>query len=135
MLTDPILDANKRLHVKVAELEETIRQLKEDANGRGKIPEGLPYLTRQEEAVLSALLAKRGVVSRGVLFDQMHHRDSEASNDKIVDVIICKLRRKLVGSPVKICNLWGRGWYIERASFEAARITSDQSGVSEAVAA
>ncbi len=135
MLVDPILTANKRLHIKVAELEETIRQLRAEAAERAELPDGLPYLTRQEEAVLRTLMAKRGVVSRGTIFDEMHHRDSEAANDKIVDVIVCKLRRKLRGTDIKICTRWGRGWYIERATFKAARLTAEQSGIAEAVAA
>jgi DNA-binding response OmpR family regulator len=134
MLTDPILDANKRLHVRISELEETIRQLRVEAGERGQLPDGLPYLTRQEEAVLRTLLSRRGVASRGTIFDEMHHRDSEAANDKIVDVIICKLRRKLTGTDIKICTRWGRGWYIERATFQAARLTADQSAVAEIAA-
>lgn len=37
----------------------------------------------------------------------------EATDKKMVDVIICKLRRKLVKFKVEIKTIWGRGYYID----------------------
>lgn len=120
MLTDPILEQNKRLRARVAELEETVLQLQQEAEWRGDLPEGLPYLTRLEERVLRALLSRRGVASRDDILDCVYGVENDTVDPKIIDVILSHLRKKLVGMNIKICTQWGRGWYIERASHRMA---------------
>lgn len=70
-------------------------------------------LTRNETIVLSTLLA-RDVASRenlkAVLYPA-HVRDE--MGDKIIDVYICKLRRKLRPFGIKIYTRWAMGWHLD----------------------
>lgn len=116
MLTDPILDQNKRLRIRVAELEEEVRQLKDAAVFDGDIPGVGGRLSVSEEAILRMLMARRGVVSSASILTAI---GSEATSN-VAAVHISRLRHKLAGSGITICTRHGRGWYIERASHRMA---------------
>lgn len=137
MLTiDVLQEHNRRLRDRVSELEETVRALEARiaTSETEPLPDGVPSLTVLEERVLRSLLARKGVVERDTIFFETHGESSDV-DIKIIDVIVCKLRRKLVGTEIKIATSWGRGYFIERATFRAAQLTSAVSGIAEAVAA
>lgn len=66
------------------------------------------------ESKMLALLATYGFVDRSTLHRSIH---TQAEN-KIVDVYICKIRRKLSihGTPVTIETQWGTGYWMDEAS-------------------
>lgn len=71
------------------------------------------------EAGFILVLLKRDEADKDTLHyvieTQRHMRraDSpEATDKKMVDVIICKLRKKLVKFNVKIKTIWGRGYFV-----------------------
>jgi len=66
--------------------------------------------TQAESAILVAFL-KRTHVSKGSLHMLITRDQSKPPSVKLVDVMICKLRKKLPDG-VKIENLWGVGYYI-----------------------
>lgn len=66
-------------------------------------------LTRYEARALALLYAKNGTVSRDGIMDAMYAGDNEP-NIKIVDIWVCKLRRKL-GDGI-IHSLWGLGYQL-----------------------
>lgn len=80
-------------------------------------------LTKQEANVFGALL-KRVEVTR----EQVHsaiesgrpgeHR--EPTEPKIIDVVICKLRKKMALHDIHINTSWGKGYYIEGKQRERA---------------
>ena len=82
-------------------------------------------LTRTEQALLVRLLrSEGGLVTRAQLHDALYasRGDSDCPADKILDVLICKLRRKAtqIGAPALIATVWGRGW---RMAGVAPRVT------------
>lgn len=78
-------------------------------------------LTRTEAAVLSVLDARAGrVVSREAIFLAVW---GEAEVDmKIVDVVLCKLRRRLPEGTVR--TAWGRGWSLDVPLDAAAGVSA-----------
>jgi DNA-binding response OmpR family regulator len=46
---------------------------------------------------------------------------SRAEDSKIVDVWICKLRKKIKPLGLEIKNIWGEGYFIPREQREATR--------------
>ncbi len=81
------------------------------------------------EANFLALLLRRDEVDKDTLHgvveqqrEQRQHRPDkpEPTDKKIVDVIICKLRKKLP-TGVEIVTLWGRGYYIDEAGRRRAK--------------
>ena len=86
---------------------------------RGVAVDGLPVaLTPKEFAVLELLFLRRNtVLSKETLLDHLDGGDTnERQPATIVDVFICKIRRKLAqaGAQATIDTVWGRG-YIVRA--------------------
>ena len=84
--------------------------------GRSKVK-----LTRAEQAILSRLMRAQGaVVTREQLYDALYSGRAECDwpEPKIIDVFVCKLRRKLsqLGQCAGIETVWGRGWRIVGAA-------------------
>lgn len=79
-------------------------------------------LTKLQATLLSVLL-KRGEVEKPTLHHAIEHlrsqRTSQPSNleetdQKMVDVVICHIRKKLRPFSLEIKTLWSRGYYMER---------------------
>ena len=69
------------------------------------------YLTAQEHTVLSLLHAARGqVIARERILTTLYPIEADEAEIKIVDVIICKMRKKLEPLGVSIQTAWGRGY-------------------------
>lgn len=70
-------------------------------------------MTPAEAAILGALYVQRGQVARREhLFEALpcyDHADDDR-DIKIVDVLLCRLRKKLPAG--SIAGLWGAGWYL-----------------------
>lgn len=101
-----------------AKLRETVRQLKEL-----KLPNQALYLglglSKSERMMISALMASDGICTRDYFLDCLAFRNTAPSSSwpepKTVDVVICRLRKKLtgLGFPEVIKTEWGEGWRIE----------------------
>lgn len=74
------------------------------------------YLTRQEMVVFNSLFkAYPRVVTREKIFNDIYPLH-QTGCQKIIDVLICKLRRKLAPLGIVIATNWGCGYSIERTS-------------------
>jgi DNA-binding response OmpR family regulator len=79
-------------------------------------------LTPNERSILGLLQARLGrIVTRGALLDaaSFHHGWGREPMPKIIDVYICRLRRKLVGSGLAIETVWGSGYRMVRVDAAA----------------
>lgn len=80
-------------------------------------------LTPNEARVFSLLKARLGrAVSRGALLDaaSFHHGWDSEPTPKVVDVYVCRLRRKIKGSGYAIETAWGQGYRMVAAGQKAA---------------
>ncbi|WP_316858899.1 response regulator [uncultured Cohaesibacter sp.] len=58
------------------------------------------YLTRGEFELLTALVAKKGrVLTRDNLLNHLYHRQCDPNSDRIVDVLVARLRKKIEINP------------------------------------
>ncbi len=76
------------------------------------------HLTGLEFAVLELLVERRStVVTKRMFLDRLYAGKDEPEA-KIIDVFICKLRRKLKGSvaDLSIETVWGRGYVVDEHS-------------------
>jgi two-component system, cell cycle response regulator CtrA len=76
------------------------------------------HLTPKEYALLELLMLKRGVsLSKGACLNHLYGTDEEPEL-KTVDVIVCRLRKKLaaVGLPALVQNVWGCGYRLADAA-------------------
>lgn len=68
-------------------------------------------LTAQEAGVFDRLrMARGGVVSKTSLMAALYPLEADEAEIKIIDVFVCKLRRKLAPLGVEIGTAWGRGY-------------------------
>jgi two-component system cell cycle response regulator CtrA len=82
------------------------------------------HLTGKEYAVLELLTLRKGIVLTKEAFLNHLYGGMDEPEVKIIDVFICKLRKKLAqaGAPDLIGTVWGRG-YVLRDPTSPARIT------------
>jgi hypothetical protein len=81
------------------------------------------------EAALFLLLVKRREVTRDILHKATMQRRSPSADDtdpKIVDVMICKLRKKLIQFDLRIDTIWSCGYTMSpEHRIKAAKILED----------
>lgn len=72
------------------------------------------HLTGKEYAILELLVLRRGMVLTKEAFLSHLYGGMDEPEAKIIDVFICKLRRKLsdAGAPSVIGTVWGRGYTV-----------------------
>lgn len=106
-------------------LLEQVRQLEEALAPTAVLPRAW-RLTATEERLLRALRA----VGPNVLHHEramltLYGMFEDAPQQKILDVLVCKIRRKLIEAQaqIRIETIWGRGWRLSAescAQFDAA---------------
>lgn len=77
------------------------------------------YLTKKEYTILELLIKRKpSVVAKETFLSHLYHNICDEPNPKIIDVFVCKLRKKLINiagdldiTP-KIRTVWGRGYMI-----------------------
>ncbi|WP_378952176.1 winged helix-turn-helix domain-containing protein [Mesorhizobium sp. ANAO-SY3R2] len=89
---------------------------------------GRVVLTSRESMVMSLLLARTGaVVTKQMIFDYLYQGRDEPEI-KIVDVFICKLRKKIqavTGGVDLIETVWGRGHRFAKDRFREAEVAAE----------
>ncbi|ANM12075.1 winged helix-turn-helix domain-containing protein [Rhizobium sp. N324] len=94
-------------------LEERIRQL-EEALMPASIPVPVEYQLTANEARVYAHLASRDFGTRQSIMTALYSDRLEEPEMKIVDVFVCKMRRKLKPFGVRIETVWGQGYRLAR---------------------
>ncbi len=100
----------RRLREENDELHETVTQLKAllipaDAAHHMALRFGLTA----KQSLLVAALVEHGFKTRQQLLDAMYFGAEVAPDIKIVDVYVCKVRKKLRPHGLDIVTVWGRG--------------------------
>jgi DNA-binding response OmpR family regulator len=117
-----------RLREERDEAIEAARQLRDIAFGAGFVPalSNLFSLT-EGEAKCVAVMVAHPIARKAALMDALYFDDPEGGGgEKIIDVFICKARKKLQRHNVWIETVWGQGY---KLSDEArARIKAMVSG-------
>lgn len=70
-------------------------------------------MTAAEDALLGILASRKEVVTKEGAYTLMYGMADDPPMLKILDVMICKLRRKLRPHNITIHTVWGRGWYLD----------------------
>ena len=82
-------------------------------------------LTLMEARLMRALAEKSDrLVSKSALMDALYFDRAEEVEPKIVDVLVCKIRRKVRGSAWAIETVWGQGYRARIAPEAAAMIAA-----------
>ncbi|QYJ00776.1 winged helix-turn-helix domain-containing protein [Thalassovita mediterranea] len=100
------------------ELRERISQLEAELYGDDWCCPVDFRLTRAE-ALLLSLLVKNERMSKELAHRALCDRQGADTEPKIVDVFICKARKKLAPFGVHIHTLWGTGYYLDAETRQA----------------
>ena len=94
------------------------------------------HLTGKEYSILELLVLRKGMVLTKEAFLNHLYGGMDEPEMKIIDVFICKLRKKLAqaGAPNLIGTVWGRG-YVLRAPHPDTQDTSSAESSAQAVRA
>lgn len=74
-------------------------------------------LTSKEYSILEVLATRTGIVPKETLLNYLYGGLEETPETKIIDVFVCKLRKKLInasGGIDLIQTVWGRGYQLNR---------------------
>lgn len=104
-------DYVKLLEQENDEMRERVRQLEQICGISFEVPPAMG-LSRQQSVLLGLLLKNRLVTKTAVMTALYGASVGEIPEEKIVDVFICQLRRKLTPFGVGIETQWGQGWYM-----------------------
>lgn len=97
-------------------LKEEIERLKSEFTETEWIADPVLQLT-EKEALLCQLLMKRGQATKEQIMHHLYQMRDEAEI-KIVDVFVCKVRKKLKPFGIKIETIWGKGYAMAKPSVE-----------------
>jgi DNA-binding response OmpR family regulator len=131
MAPDPLAALRRQ----VAEARAENRRLRDELAPPGYVP-AVFGLTPIEERAFKALLS-REQWTKEALFTSIYldHAEDDEPEIKIVDVIICKLRKKLVPLKLEIDTYWCRGYRMSPANRARAAVLIDCALEDEAAAA
>jgi two-component system cell cycle response regulator CtrA len=87
------------------------------------------HLTGKEYAILELLVLRKGMVLTKEAFLNHLYGGMDEPEMKIIDVFICKLRKKLAmaGADNLIGTVWGRGYMIREPAATHPPATADES--------
>ncbi|MCQ8239245.1 response regulator transcription factor [Rhizosaccharibacter radicis] len=97
-----------------------------------KVDEQILHLTGKEYAILELLVLRKGMVLTKDAFLNHLYGGMDEPEIKIIDVFICKLRKKLQGAGAGnlISTVWGRGYMLrEEADIRAPMHRAAPSGI------
>lgn len=107
-------------------LRSRIRLLEETIGTRIDVP--LVFGLTGQEAKMFGILYKRELVTKQQALDALYgdRPESDEAEIKIVDVFVCKMRKKMKPFDIQIETVWGRGYRIPAQSKATAAALLEQ---------
>ena len=90
------------------------------------------HLTNKEYAILELLAMRKGIVLKKEMFLNHLYNSADEPEIKIIDVFVCKLRKKLAeasGGKNYIETVWGQGYMLK--DWESESITLSQESINQ----
>lgn len=72
--------------------------------------------TRAESIIFGVLMKSKLATKQNLMLALYHNRTQDEAEIKVVDVWVCKMRRKLRPYEIEIETQWGQGYYFSAAS-------------------
>jgi two-component system cell cycle response regulator CtrA len=117
-------DLVARLEQENDELRERVRMLEELTGVSFDAPPQFGFT--KNEVTIFGLLLKNNLVRRTSMMMVLYPHSQDEAEIKIVDVWVCKMRRKLKPYGISIETQWGQGYFLTPESKAAANALLDQ---------
>lgn len=111
---------NDMLRARIAQLEDALM-----ASERFVVPVEW-RLTANEARVFGVLLARELATKEAIMAALYGNLGKDEAEIKIVDVFVCKARRKLKPFGVEIKTVWGQGYYLTPETKARLRAAAEQ---------
>jgi len=113
-----LAEENRILREEIDQLREENRQLRRQLLPKDWEPPLELSLTPKERVILATLFKSPGTVSKESLMDTLYQfaHPEEVAQIKIVDVFVCKIRKKIAPYEMVIDTIWGEGYALTPAS-------------------
>lgn len=124
------MDAEARLEAQAEEidrLEARVDQLEILMGMRGVLTPIEWRLTGSESRVFGVLLARELASKDAVMAALYRDTGKDEADIKIVDVLVCKIRKKVTPFGIQIATRWGEGYYLTPAAKALARQAMTES--------
>lgn len=106
-------DLLQRQHLEIQTLRERVRQL-EEALAPSFVITPLEWQLTMSEARVFAHMATRAIATKqSIMMALYSNRTDEDPEIKIVDVFVCKMRKKLSRFNIMIDTVWGQGYALQ----------------------
>jgi two-component system cell cycle response regulator CtrA len=107
------------------ELRARVRMLEELTGANFDAPPQFGFT--RNEVIIFGLLLKNKLVLRSSMMGALYFHKQDEAEIKIVDVWVCKMRRKLKPYGIVIETQWGQGYFIPAESKAIAQSLLDQA--------
>jgi two-component system cell cycle response regulator CtrA len=97
-------------------LEQEKAHLLELLAGSNEKPPNIPGLSPTEQKILGSLMRNERMTREAIMAVTQSTADQ-----KVVDVYICRIRKKIAPLGLSIKNIWGEGYFIPREDKEALK--------------
>jgi DNA-binding response OmpR family regulator len=110
------------------ELKEEVLRLREALGG--SLPDfRFMRITSSEGKILHALLQTEMLTKGAILTTLYSGRAGDEPDQKIVDVFVCKLRKRLTPFGIEIGTVWGRGYFMDAENKAKIRVLEAREGI------
>jgi two-component system, cell cycle response regulator CtrA len=111
----------RRLRDRIEELEETIRQLREPLPPAYRLPRQWGLTPREADLLIVLFTARLPYSHRDAIMDAMYGGLDDQANDRIIDVWINKIRKKLKPFGIRVESKWGHGYGLSEGTKQIIR--------------
>lgn len=110
------------LRLRVQELEAENTALHDALAKLAKPPFRVRGLSLKENQILGLIYQTGDLITKRAVYDALYWAEADGGPDmKILDVMMCKIRKKLRPMGVKIETVWGDGWRMPSSSKQILR--------------
>lgn len=119
-------DLVERLERENEELRARVKMLEAMAGATFESPP--EFALTQKESVVFGMLLKNTIVRKQTFIEALYFHKQDEAEIKIVDVFVCKVRRKLKPWKIEISTQWGQGYFMPAESKAIAQAMIDHAG-------
>jgi two-component system, cell cycle response regulator CtrA len=101
----------QQLQIELEEAKARIRSLEAELGVSTPVP--LSFGLTGAQTCVMGIILKRPLATKNALMTGLYHArsaEAEVPAEKIVDVIVCHVRRKVAPFGIEIETIWGQGW-------------------------
>lgn len=104
------------------DLRERIRQLEGALGATAALNAPVEWRLTAREATVFGVIASRELATKEAIMAALYHNlGKEEAEIKIVDVFICKIRKKLAPFGIVVETVWGQGYRLSTATKQHLR--------------